>query len=706
MASVGSTLLDGLCPYSKELQEALRCANVEANKDAVYNELWHACAGPNVRIPVVGDKVLYFPQGHLEQVQMYANSNQEHNLGMPVYTLPYKIPCMVINVQLKAEVETDEVYAQVTLLPETKRNHVLPKEILPSVPQRIKVPLFSKAVTTSDTSTHGGFSVLRRHAEACFPRLDMSHMSQDPPAQELITKDLHGVEWRFRHIYRGAPKRHLITSGWSAYVNAKRIEPDDNFIFLCGENGDFRVGVRRSKNSAGCSSVMSVLTSRSMQLGVVATAYHAFSTGTMFSVYYRPRISPSEFIIPYHEYMKSTKSNFPVGMTFKLKFIDPDLPPESFVGTIDGIEGVDPVRWAGSKWRCLKVKWNGLSTVARPERVSPWEIDPFEISVPRSTPVPILPKRPRVPYVSSAFVNQGVGPVSQGQETSGTVGAPNSEIHEEPSFAQWIVPSSSSDSGQVVQRRRLEQPSRITVHASTTVYPSNVLPSSSSRSVNLMLGLASCNPQTFTAYGTNMLDGNWSVPQVNMNNSTSQGSASLTGPLNNTSCMLFGVDLLEISPDIMSAPAEASTNTQYSSQVPLARSSGNLEANQLSQSTVPTNSSGLVKHCQNCSISRSCIKVVCKFGSALGRVVDLTSLNSYDELMHELDQMFDFKGTLEDQNSDWRVIYMDADGDEISMYGAKVAHLPKGAAGESVNHCALKLPSCICIIKVGLADKI
>lgn len=28
-------------------------------------------------------------------------------------------------------------------------------------------------------------------------------MSQHPPTQELVAKDLHGVEWRFRHIFRG-----------------------------------------------------------------------------------------------------------------------------------------------------------------------------------------------------------------------------------------------------------------------------------------------------------------------------------------------------------------------------------------------------------------------------------------------------------------------------------------------------------------------
>ncbi|KAL4372554.1 hypothetical protein AHAS_Ahas06G0277400 [Arachis hypogaea] len=60
--------------------------------------------------------------------------------------------------------------------------------------------MFCKTLTASDTSTHGGFSVPRRAAEDCFPPLDYS---QQRPSQELVAKDLHGLEWRFRHIYRG-----------------------------------------------------------------------------------------------------------------------------------------------------------------------------------------------------------------------------------------------------------------------------------------------------------------------------------------------------------------------------------------------------------------------------------------------------------------------------------------------------------------------
>lgn len=38
-------------------------------------------------------------------------------------------------------------------------------------PPRPHVHSFCKTLTASDTSTHGGFSVLRRHADECLPPL-------------------------------------------------------------------------------------------------------------------------------------------------------------------------------------------------------------------------------------------------------------------------------------------------------------------------------------------------------------------------------------------------------------------------------------------------------------------------------------------------------------------------------------------------------
>ncbi|KAJ8451117.1 hypothetical protein Cgig2_026926 [Carnegiea gigantea] len=115
--------------------------------DDLYTELWRACAGPLVEAPRVGERVYYFPQGHMEQLE--ASTNQELNQKMNMFNLPSKILCNVLNIVLMAEQETDEVYAEITLMPEA------------------------------------------------------DDMTQPTPTQELVAKDLHGNLWRFKHIFRG-----------------------------------------------------------------------------------------------------------------------------------------------------------------------------------------------------------------------------------------------------------------------------------------------------------------------------------------------------------------------------------------------------------------------------------------------------------------------------------------------------------------------
>lgn len=39
----------------------------------LLRELWHACAGPLVTVPREGERVYYFPQGHMEQVNLIDN---------------------------------------------------------------------------------------------------------------------------------------------------------------------------------------------------------------------------------------------------------------------------------------------------------------------------------------------------------------------------------------------------------------------------------------------------------------------------------------------------------------------------------------------------------------------------------------------------------------------------------------------------------
>lgn len=150
-------------------------------------------------LPPVGSRVVYFPQGHIEQVA--ASTQKEADVPIPNYpSLPSRLFCLLDNVSLHADHETDEVYAQMTLLPiqnSEKEALLAPDSVIPN-----KQPseYFCKTLTASDTSTHGGFSIPRRAAEKVFPPLDFT---KSPPAQELVARDLHDQDWHFRHIYRG-----------------------------------------------------------------------------------------------------------------------------------------------------------------------------------------------------------------------------------------------------------------------------------------------------------------------------------------------------------------------------------------------------------------------------------------------------------------------------------------------------------------------
>lgn len=363
--------------------------------DALYKELWHACAGPLVNVPREQERVYYFPQGHMEQLE--ASMHQGLDQKMPSFNLPSKILCKVVNVHLRAEPETDEVYAQVTLLPEPDQSEITSPDAPLPEPQSCTVHSFCKTLTASDTSTHGGFSVLRRHADECLPPLDMS---QNPPWQELVAKDLHGNEWHFRHIFRGQPRRHLLTTGWSVFVSSKRLAAGDAFIFLRGENGELRVGVRRLMRQLN-NVPPSVISSHSMHLGVLATASHAITTGTLFSVFYKPRASPSEFIVSVNKYLEARNHKVSVGMRFKMRFEGDEAPERRFSGTIVGVGDTGSSGWADSEWRSLKVQWDEPSSILRPERVSPWELEPLVTETPLTAQPMQRSKRPRSPVLSS-----------------------------------------------------------------------------------------------------------------------------------------------------------------------------------------------------------------------------------------------------------------------------------------------------------------
>ncbi|XLR65714.1 hypothetical protein S83_016386 [Arachis hypogaea] len=142
-------------------------------------------------------------------------------------------------------------------------------------------------------------------------------MSQPTPTQELVAKDLHGYEWRFKHIFRGKGHNEFsfefygflffasnlfivsltrsstqaLHHNWMEYFNfvaSKRLVAGNTFVFSRGHNGELHVGLRHNTPQPS-SMPSSVISSQSMHLGVLATASHAVATQTLFVVYYKPR---------------------------------------------------------------------------------------------------------------------------------------------------------------------------------------------------------------------------------------------------------------------------------------------------------------------------------------------------------------------------------------------------------------------------------
>ncbi|OMO65252.1 hypothetical protein COLO4_31402 [Corchorus olitorius] len=377
-----NTTEDDETPSSGSLSPSSSSASVlsapsvpaSGSSSSVCLELWHACAGPLISLPKKGSVIVYFPQGHLEQVSDFSGV-------AAAYDLPPHVFCRVVDVKLHAETATDEVYAEVSLIPETE--HIEQKlqegkvegdgeeEDVEADIKSTTPHMFCKTLTASDTSTHGGFSVPRRAAEDCFPPLDYN---QQRPSQELVAKDLHGLEWRFRHIYRGQPRRHLLTTGWSAFVNKKKLVSGDAVLFLRGEDGELRLGVRRAAQIKSGSTFPN-LCSQHLNRGTFADVIHAISMKSVFSIYYNPRASSSEFIIPVNKFWKSLHHPFSAGMRFKMRFETEDAAERRYTGLVTGISDIDPARWPGSKWRCLLVRWDDIDA-NRHSRVSPWEIEP------------------------------------------------------------------------------------------------------------------------------------------------------------------------------------------------------------------------------------------------------------------------------------------------------------------------------------------
>ncbi|PPR81137.1 hypothetical protein GOBAR_AA39577 [Gossypium barbadense] len=430
----------------------------------------------------------------------------------------------------------------------------------------------------------------------------LADMSRPPPTQELVAKDLHGNEWRFRHIFRG-----------------------DAFMFLSrGENGELCVGVRRAMRQQG-NVPSSVISSHNMHLGVLATAWHAFTTKTIFIVYYKPR----------------------------------------FTRIVVEIEDADPKRWQDSKWRCLKVRWDEKSSIPHPERVSPWKIEPA--SAPSTlNPLPMpRTKRPRSHAVPSApdssmltrgSFHNGLSRVLQGQEFSTLRGNFAKSIESDTAEKSVMWPPSVDDKNNDV------------VSASRRFASENWMSSRGHErtGTDLLLGFGS-NAESLHGYCSSLvyqtlvantnakspLQGS-DVPYQMRGNGKCSGfddypilQGHEKGKYREGNCKLFGIPLIRNSValeptvshtnDLNKTVAHMPTASHQVLEFESAQNSKKLEVLQLAE--------------------------VHKQGIALGRSVDLTKFNDYDELIAELDGLFEFKGELMVPKKNWLVVYTDDEGD-------------------------------------------
>ncbi|CAI9105138.1 OLC1v1003997C1 [Oldenlandia corymbosa var. corymbosa] len=740
----------GGCAYCSFSTSTSSCSSNSSSSNPpppskIFKELWYACAGPVTNLPKKGNVVVYFPQGHLEQA---ASVSSFPLLDVPTFDLQPQIFCRILDVELLANKENDEVYTQLTLLPiseflalrlegKEQEEAGTDEEGTEAVPLKSTSHMFCKTLTASDTSTHGGFSVPRRAAEDCFPPLDYK---EQRPSQELVAKDLHGVEWKFRHIYRGQPRRHLLTTGWSIFVSQKNLVSGDAVLFLRGDGGDLRLGVRRA---AGLRNGLSdsIIKSQTSYPNVLAAVANAVSSNSPFKIFYSTRANHADFIVPYQKYAKSITNPIPPGTRFKISVDLDDAPERRYSGVVTGYGDMEPRRWLNSKWRCLTVRWDEDVTNHH-ERVSPWEID-FSAAFPTlSIQTPPRMKKQRIcmqgdmqkstkssadlllplsyndnvpgagrkvmfPSTWNSYIpgqvslwdfaeSVGSGKVLQGQEN---LGLPTplygcDKVNRQLEFEMHpVAPQSRLVSNRMEKAHygnfSPSQPSSTTYSGS--LESSNCFP-------KVLQGQEICSLKSLT--GKNELNpGIWRKPELggNIFNQRTLGSYPLaTEGVRNVVFPYGGVFKGGQDPVMVSYVGKLQRDTHVATKESSFRDSVNRDeglpnlsneqkalekTSALPNSGTPLNIQrdenkdpgpvcklfgfSLVEEVPTSSSQnsrRSCTKVH-KQGNKVGRAIDLSKLNSYSDLLIELERLFSMEGLLQDPSKGWRILYTDSEND-------------------------------------------
>lgn len=303
--------------------------------------IWRAIVGASVQIPPVNTYVYYFPQGHLEHYSSLSPA-AVNTLNFPSGR-PF-IPCQVLSVRFLSDRCSDRAFVKIVLQP-----------LLPFGPRPVDngdgdgnnqgdVVSFSKVLTPSDANNGGGFSVPRFCADIIFPSLDFA---AEPPVQNLTLRDTHGNAWEFRHIYRGTPRRHLLTTGWSKFVNAKRLVAGDSVVFMRKRStNELFIGVRRAQKSGGMGG------GGEAALEAIENA----AKGMVFEVVYHPAAGLPDFVVKAEKAKEGMRMCWNVGMRVKMAVETDDSSRMTwFQGTITAASTPVSGPWFGSPWRMLQV---------------------------------------------------------------------------------------------------------------------------------------------------------------------------------------------------------------------------------------------------------------------------------------------------------------------------------------------------------------
>ncbi|KAH0747403.1 hypothetical protein KY285_009060 [Solanum tuberosum] len=347
--------------------------------------VWRAIAGKSVQIPPVGSRVYYFPQGHAEHATF--TSPGVLSPGIPAFIL-----CRVLSVRFLAESDTDEAFAKIFLHPISPSEV---DEVTVSEEEEVedKIVSFVKILTPSDANNGGGFSVPRFCADSIFPRLNFE---AEPPVQNLCIRDIKGGVWEFRHIYRGTPRRHLLTTGWSKFVNSKQLVAGDSAVFMRKTgNNQLYVGVRRAIkrndnsqkwtssflmrehiNSGGSLDVSWGIRKGRMTMEAVVAVAEMAARGVPFVVSCYPRDDWADFVVKAQAVEMALNMPWTVGTRVKMAVETEDSSRTAcFQGTVSSVILTESGPWRGSPWRMLQITWDEPEVLQHANRVNPWQVE-------------------------------------------------------------------------------------------------------------------------------------------------------------------------------------------------------------------------------------------------------------------------------------------------------------------------------------------